>query len=172
MQGIVDWYNSGIGTWMPREVFVLLISMIPIIELRGGIVIGGLLGMELWKCNIFCIIGNMIPIPFILLFIRRIFTWMKEKHILEKFVNWLYKRAEKKNSKRDKGEFIFLWLFVGVPLPGTGGWTGSLIASLFEYDIKKASLAIFLGILTAAAIMDIFVYLGLGSIFGIVQTIG
>lgn len=159
MEAIAAWYENSIGTWMPKEIFVMLVSMIPLIELRGGIIIGRLLGMSLASCNLFCIIGNIIPIPFILLFVRQIFKWMKEKNIAKKFVLWLEKRATKKEKSREKGQFLFLLLFVGIPLPGTGAWTGALIASLFEYDIKKASLAIFLGILLAAAIMDTLSYL-------------
>ncbi|MBQ6036942.1 MAG: small multi-drug export protein [Lachnospiraceae bacterium] len=164
MEAIASWYENSLGTWMPKEVFVTLVSMIPLIELRGGIVVGRLLNMSLLSCNIFCIIGNIIPIPFILLFIRRIFSWMKEKNVLTRFVAFLETRAANKESGRERGQFVFLWLFVGIPIPGTGAWTGSLIASLFEYDIKKASLAIFLGILTAAVIMDTLAYLVPGLI--------
>lgn len=167
MESIAAWYNQTIGTWMPREVFVLLVSMIPLIELRGGLVIAYLLNMSFWSSNLFCIIGNIIPIPFILLFVRQIFRWMKERNILTGFVRFLEKRAERKSAGKERGEFIFLWLFVGIPLPGTGAWTGALIASLMEFDLKKASLAIGLGILTAAAIMNILTYFGLGYLFGI-----
>ena len=90
---------------------------------------------------------------------------MKEHGILVKFVEWLERHAEKKSKGQERGEFIFLWLFVGIPIPGTGAWTGSLIASLFRYDIKKASLAIFLGILTATVLMDILSYGLLGLWF-------
>ena len=167
MESLVALYNQTLGTWMPREIFVLLVSMIPLVELRGGLVIAYLLKMSFWSSNLFCIIGNVIPIPFILLFIRQIFKWMKEHNVLTGFVRWLEARAEKKSSGRERGEFIFLWLFVGIPLPGTGAWTGALIASLMEFDIKKASAAIGLGILTAAVIMNILTHFGLGYLFGI-----
>ena len=164
MEAIATLYENSLGTWMPKELFVTLVSMIPLIELRGGIVVGRLLNMSLLSCNIFCIIGNIIPIPFILLFIRKIFAWMKEKNLMTKFVSYPERKAANKEKSRERGQFVFLWLFVGIPLPGTGAWTGSLIASLFEYDIKKASLAIFLGILTAAVIMDVLAYLVPGLI--------
>ena len=167
MESFVSFYNQTIGTWMPREIFVLLVSMIPLVELRGGLVIAYLLKMPFWSSNLFCIIGNVIPIPFILLFIRQIFKWMKEHNILNGFVRWLEARAVKKSKGRERGEFIFLWLFVGIPIPGTGAWTGALIASLMEFDIKKASAAIGLGILTAAVIMNILTHFGLGYLFGI-----
>ena len=149
---------------MPREVFIFIVSMVPLIELRGGLVIAKLLDIGLLPANLICIIGNIVPIPFILLFIRRIFEFMKKHNILKKLVLKLEERAAKKSKGAERGEFIFLLTFVGIPLPGTGAWTGSLIASLFEYDIKKASLAIFLGIIMAAIIMDILSYGLLGLI--------
>ena len=151
---------------MPKEIFIFLVSMVPLIELRGGLVIASLLKIPLIKANIICIIGNIIPIPFILLFIKKLFGFMKKHNILKGFIDKLEKRAMKKSEDVEKGEFIFLLLFVGIPLPGTGAWTGSLIASLLEKDIKKASVAIFLGILMAAIIMDIVSYGVIGSIVG------
>ena len=164
MQSWVDWYNNSLGSFMPKEVFIFLVSMVPLIELRGGLVIASLLKIPLIKANIICIIGNILPIPFILLFIKKLFEFMKKHNIFKGLIEKLEKRAMKKSDGVEKGEFIFLLLFVGVPLPGTGAWTGSLIASLLEKDIKKASVAIFLGILMAAIIMDIVSYGVLGSI--------
>ena len=164
MQSLVDWYNNSLGSFMPKEVFIFLVSMVPLIELRGGLVIASLLKIPLIKANIICIIGNILPIPFILLFIKKLFEFMKKHNIFKGLIEKLEKRAMKKSDGVEKGEFIFLLLFVGVPLPGTGAWTGSLIASLLEKDIKKASVAIFLGILMAAIIMDIVSYGVLGSI--------
>lgn len=166
MQSLVDWYNNSLGSFMPKEIFIFLVSMVPLIELRGGLVIASLLKIPLIKANIICIIGNIIPIPFILLFIKKLFGFMKKHNILKGFIDKLEKRAMKKSEGVEKGEFIFLLLFVGIPLPGTGAWTGSLIASLLEKDIKKASVAIFLGILMAAIIMDIVSYGVIGSIVG------
>ncbi|MBQ7707692.1 MAG: small multi-drug export protein [Lachnospiraceae bacterium] len=164
MQSLVDWYNGSLGSFMPKEVFIFLVSMVPLIELRGGLVIASLLKIPLLKANIICILGNIIPIPFILLFIKKLFEFMKKHNIFKGLIEKLEKRAMKKSDGVEKGEFIFLLLFVGIPLPGTGAWTGSLIASLLEKDIKKASIAIFLGILMAAVIMDIVSYGVLGSI--------
>ncbi len=164
MQSLVDWYNNSLGSFMPKEVFIFLVSMVPLIELRGGLVIASLLKIPLIKANIICIIGNILPIPFILLFIKKLFEFMKKHNIFKGLIEKLEKRAMKKSDGVEKGEFIFLLLFVGIPLPGTGAWTGSLIASLLEKDIKKASVAIFLGILMAAIIMDIVSYGVLGSI--------
>ena len=164
MQSLVDWYQSSLGNFIPKEVFVFLVSMLPIIELRGGLVVASLLKISIVKANILCIIGNILPIPFILLFIRKIFAFFKKKHIFEKIINKLEDRAMKKTEGAKRGEFIFLLLFVGIPLPGTGAWTGSLIASLLETDIKKASIAILLGVIMAAVIMNLISYGILGSL--------
>lgn len=162
MESLVTWYQNSLGSFMPKEVFIFFVSMLPLIELRGGLLIASLLKISLIKANIICIIGNIIPIPFILLFIKKIFEFMKKHNILKGLVEKLEKRAEKKSSGVEKGEFVFLLAFVGIPLPGTGAWTGSLIASLLEFDIKKASVAILLGLLMATIIMDIVSYGALG----------
>lgn len=164
MESLVIWYQNSLGSFMPKEVFIFLVSMLPLIELRGGLIIASLLKVPLMQANIICILGNILPIPFILLFIKKIFEFMKKHNILKNLVYKLADRAAKKSSGVEKGEFIFLLLFVGIPLPGTGAWTGSLIASLLEFDIKKASLAILIGIIIAAIIMDIVSYGVLGSL--------
>ena len=166
-QALVDWYNASLGNFLPKELFIFFVSMLPLIELRGGVLIGSLLGVPLIKGNIICIIGNIIPIPFILLLIKKIFAFMKEHNILKGLVLKLEDRASKKSDGVEKGEFAFLLAFVGIPLPGTGAWTGSLIASLLEFDIKKASIAIFLGIVVATIIMDIVSYGGLQFLMGL-----
>ncbi len=166
MESLVEWYQNSLGSFMSKEVFVFLVSMLPLIELRGGLLVASLLKIPLLKANILCIIANIIPIPFILLFIKKIFEFMKKHGILTKIVEKLEDRAARKSEGVEKGEFLFLLLFVGIPLPGTGAWTGSLIASLLEIDIKKASIAIFIGILLAAIIMDIVSYGLIGTIVG------
>ncbi len=164
-ESLVNLYNNSLGTFLPKEVFIFLVSMVPLVELRGGLIIAKLLGIKLLKANVICIIGNIVPIPFILFFIKKIFAFMKKHNILKGFVEKLENRAAKKREEgAEKGEFLFLLLFVGIPIPGTGAWTGSLIASLFEFDIKKASVAIFLGLLVAALIMSIFSYGFLGLV--------
>lgn len=162
---LVNWYNNSLGQFLPKEVFVFFVSMIPLVELRGGVIIAKLLGIKLFKANLICIIGNIVPIPFILLFIKQIFAFMKKHGILKGFVEWCERRAEKKSAGAEKGFFVFLLLFVGIPIPGTGAWMGSLISALYDFDIKKASLAIFLGIILAAVIMSIFSYGVLGLVF-------
>lgn len=164
MESLVEWYQSTLGNFMPKEVFIFLVSMLPLIELRGGLIAASLLKVPLISANLICILGNILPIPFILLFIKKIFEFMKKHNILSGLVKKLESRAAKKSKGLEKGEFIFLMLFVGVPLPGTGAWTGALIASLLELDIKKASIAIFLGVIIAAIIMDIVSYGVLGNL--------
>ncbi len=166
-QALVDWYNSSLGSFLPKELFVFFVSMLPLIELRGGVLIASMLQIPLLKANIICIIGNLIPIPFILLFIKKIFEFMKKHNILKGLVEKLEARAAKKSTGVDKGEFAFLLLFVGIPLPGTGAWTGSLIASLLEFDLKKAMIAIFSGVLLATVIMDIVSYGALDAILAL-----
>ena len=161
-QALIDWYNASLGNFLPKELFVFFVSMLPLIELRGGLIAASALNIPLVQANIICILGNLIP--FILLFIKKIFEFMKKHNILSGLVHKLEDRASKKSDGVEKGEFLFLLLFVGIPLPGTGAWTGALIASLLEFDIKKASVAIFIGILLAAIIMDIVSYGALGLI--------
>lgn len=164
MESLVQWYQANLGNILPKEVFVFLVSILPLIELRGGVFCSQLLKIPLLKANLICMFGNIIPIPFILLFIKKIFAVFKKHGILVSLIEKLEARAAKKSDGIEKGEFLFLMLFVGIPLPGTGAWTGSLIASLLDVDIKKASIAIFLGLILATIIMDIVSYGVLGSI--------
>ena len=164
METVVNWYQSTLGQWLPKELFVFLVSMLPFIELRGGLIAASLLDIPLIEANIICVIGNIVPIPFILLFIKKIFAFMKKHNILKGLVEKIERRAEKKSQKAKNGEFLFLLFFVGIPIPGTGAWMGTLIASLFDFKIKKASLAIFLGLMLAAVIMNIVSYGIIGSI--------
>ena len=141
------------------------ISMVPLLELRGGLVAARLLDVELIKAIIFCVIGNIIPIPFILLFIKKILKLMKNIHFLkiDKFAVWLENRANKKSNALKKGEFWGLMLFVGIPIPGTGAWMGSLMAALFDVKLPKAVGAILSGLLLATIIMTILSYGVLGT---------
>lgn len=136
-----------------KELIVFLISLMPILELRGGLIAAALLGLDIVPAFIICIIGNLLPIPFILWFITPIFNKLKKTKHLSKFVNKIEKKALSKKDKIEKAEFWGLFFFVGIPLPGTGGWTGSLIASLIDMDKKKALLAITCGVLLAGLIV-------------------
>ncbi|CDF00617.1 MAG: small multi-drug export protein [Ruminococcus sp.] len=145
---------------IPEWLIPFLVSILPLVELRGGIIAARLLNMTLWKAIWVCIIGNILPIPFILMFVDKFFAWVKKHKIpgLTKFVLYLENKSLNKSDKMEKGEFIFLMLFVGIPLPGTGAWTGSLIAVLRRIKLKKSVPAILLGICIASAIMCILCY--------------
>lgn len=148
---------------------VLICSMIPIIELRGAIPFGALLGMPFWQNYLLCIVGNMLPIPIILLFVKAVLNFMAKCRVkfFNKIANWLFKKADKNRSKIEKYSFWGLFLFVAIPIPGTGAWTGSLVAALIDMKFGKAILSVFLGVLTAGLIMSAISYgiAGLISIF-------
>lgn len=164
MEQIAVWFASTLGRYISAEAVVFLISMMPLLELRGGLLVASLLGVPITTAVPICIIGNIIPIPFILLFIKKIFQWLKVVPFFEKYIVKLENRAMGKSDSIKKGEFWGLTFFVGIPLPGTGAWTGSLIASLLEIDLKKAVLATLLGIAIATVIMSVVSYGLLGAI--------
>lgn len=166
-ESMVRWLTESMDG-LPKELIITIISMLPILELRGGLVAASLLGVPMWRALFFCILGNIIPIPFILLFIEKVLEWMKtvERFKLRKFALWLEARATGKKSQQiRKYEFIGTLLFVGIPLPGTGAWTGSLIVSLLHVKRKKACLAILLGLALASTIMCILTY-AIPGVFG------
>lgn len=157
MESVAQWVSEHLN-FLPPQAIVLVVSMLPLIELRGGIPVARLLMLPLPEAILFSVIGNIIPIPFILLFINKIFDWLRPTKTFGGFVEKLENRALRKSGNVSKAEFWGLVLFVGIPIPGTGGWTGALIASLLKIDIKKASLAILLGIAIAATIMSLISY--------------
>lgn len=164
MESLVQWFTANLAPFLSPETAVFLISMVPILELRGGLLAASLLNIELAKAIPICIMGNIIPIPFILLFIRQIFKLLKKTRLFRGLIEKLEERALGKSDQIKRYEFWGLMLFVGIPLPGTGAWTGALIASLLEIDIKKSSVAIFGGLILATVIMSIVSYGLLGSI--------
>lgn len=158
MDAIATWFANTLGQYIPAEAVTFLVSLMPLLECRGGIIVGRLLGMSLGSTIFFSVIGNILPIPFILLFIKKIFSWLKPTKLMGPVVRKLEAKAMNKSSALDKGEFIGLLLFVGIPLPGTGAWTGALIASLLGIDMKKASIAILIGIAMATTIVSLIMY--------------
>lgn len=164
MESLVVWFTGTLGQYISRELVIFIISMIPILELRGGLIAASLLKVPITAAVPICIIGNVIPVPFILLFIRQIFKWLRNVKLIGPVIQRLEKRAMGKSDSIKKYEFWGLVLFVGVPLPGTGAWTGSLIAALLEVDFKKAILAVLLGIAMATIIMSVVSYGLLGAI--------
>ena len=149
-----------------KILMTLVISMVPVIELRGAIPIAVGNGLD-WRIAIpLAIIGNLIPVPFIIVFIRRIFAFLRDKsNWLNRLVTKLENRAEKKKATVQKYAFWGLFIFVAVPLPGTGAWTGALIAAMLDMRLKKAFPSIVLGVLTAGLIVA-FVSYGAGAIIG------
>lgn len=166
VETMVQWITGNLEGLVSREVIVFIISMIPILELRGGLIAARLLGIEMLPAIVACVVGNVIPVPFILWFITPIFRWMKGTKLFKPLVDKLEGKAMKKKDKIEKYEFWGLVLFVGIPLPGTGAWTGSLIASLLEVKFKKAFPAVMIGIALATVIMTFVSYGVLGAIIG------
>ena len=142
---------------MKKYLIVFLISMVPLIELRGAIPYAVGFGLPIVPSIIVSVIGNMIPVPFIFLFARRILEWGKDKRYIGKFFTWCLEKGEKGGQKLEakagRGLYIALLLFVGIPLPGTGAWTGTLAASILDMDFKKSVLYVLAGVLLAGAIM-------------------
>ena len=135
--------------------------MIPVLELRGGMIAASLLGVN-WKiAMIICIFGNIIPVPFILLFVKKVFEVLKKTRF-SKFIYKFEKKANNKSKDILKYKKLGLFLFVAIPIPGTGAWTGSMIAALLGFKIKNAIISIFLGVIGAAIIMSILSYGVLG----------
>ena len=149
---------------LKKYLLVFFVSMVPLIELRGAIPYSQLprVSLPLLQAYIVAVIGNMVPVPFIYLFARRVLEWGADKPVIGKFFRFCLEKGEKGGQKLQekagRGLYVALFLFVGIPLPGTGAWTGSLIASLLEIDIKKSSLAILCGIIMATVIMYIVSY--------------
>ncbi len=134
---------------------VFFVSMVPLIELRGAVPIGTGMGLPWHWTLIVSIIGNCLPIPFILLFVKAVLKWMRGCSIglFNKISNWLYEKADKNRPKIEKYAAWGLFLFVAIPLPGTGAWTGALVASIFDMKKLPASISIFGGVVTAGLIM-------------------
>ena len=144
---------------LKKYLIVFLVSMVPLIELRGAIPYAVGFNLPLIPSYIIAIIGNILPVPFIFLFARRILVWGSDKKYIGKFFNWCLKKGKKGGQKLEKkagkGLYWALFLFVGIPLPGTGAWTGTLAASLLDMDFKKSVLSIMGGVILAGLIMGI-----------------
>ena len=140
-----------------KYLWVFLITMVPIIELRGAIPVAVGMGLPLIPSYIICIIGNMLPVPFIYFFARKVLIWGADKPVIGKFFTFCLEKGEKGGkklqAKAGRGLFVALLLFVGIPLPGTGAWTGTLAASLLDMDFKSSVIAVMCGVLLAGVIM-------------------
>jgi uncharacterized membrane protein len=157
------------GNMFKKYMIIFLVSMVPLVELRGAIPISQGMQLPLLQSYIVCMIANMLPMPIIYLFARRVLEWGKDKKVIGKFFTFClekgHKGGEKLKEKAGNGLFLALVLFVGIPIPGTGAWTGTLAASILDFGFKKSVLAVFLGVLLAGCIMSL-VSAGLfGAIF-------
>ncbi len=142
---------------MKKYLWIFLISMVPLVELRGAIPVAVGLGLPIVPSIIISVVGNMLPVPFIFLFARRVLEWGKDKKVIGGFFTWCLEKGEKGGRKLEakagRGLYWALLLFVGIPIPGTGAWTGTLAASILNMDFKKSVLFVLLGVLLAGAIM-------------------
>lgn len=163
-----------------KYLIIFFVSMVPIVELRGAIPIAESLGLNIFLYYPIAILGNMLPVPIIFLFARKVLEWGKDKKIIGKFFTWCLEKGTKggeklKQSAGNKGIFWALLIFVGIPLPGTGAWTGTLAASFLNLDFKTSISAITLGVLLAGIIMSlgskIISTLGLAGVFVLIAII-
>ncbi len=142
---------------LKHYIIIFLISMVPLVELRGAIPYSVIFGLDFLPSYIVCIVGNMLPVPFIFFFARRVLEWGADKKYIGKFFSFClekgHKGGTKLQKKAGKGLFVALLLFVGIPLPGTGAWTGTLAASILDMDFKTSVIAVMLGVILAGVIM-------------------
>lgn len=150
-----------------KYLIVFLVSMVPIVELRGAIPIAAGMGLPMVTSYIICVIGNMLPVPIIFLFARKVLIWGADKKYIGRFFSWCIDKGErggeKLKSKAGRGLYVALMLFVGIPLPGTGAWTGTLAASFLDMDFKKSVIACMGGVLLAGVIMGVLSTLGVSA---------
>ena len=149
-----------------REWCVFFCSMIPIIELRGAIPMGAAFSLPWWQTYLISVVGNMIPVPFILLFIKKIIRWMSNSKVkfFNKTAGFLMRKVEKNRERIEKYSFFGVCLFVAIPLPAPGAWTGSLVAAMIDMKFWKAVLSAFIGVLAAGVVMTLISY-GIAAIF-------
>ncbi len=145
---------------------VFFISMLPIVELRGAIPVGATLGLDFWENYLLCVLGNVLPVPFLILFAKGILEWLSRFEKIGPFFQKIIRKADEKAKNLGKFELLGLFLFVAVPAPGTGAWTGSLIAAILRLRLRSALLAIVLGVMASGIIMGILSF-GLLSFLGI-----
>lgn len=144
------------GTPFGNMIMTILVSMVPVVELRGAIPLAVVNGMDIIPAFILSVIGNLLPVPFIIIFIRKVFKWMRQKSSkLETIVEKLEAKAEKQKEKVLKYEFWGLMILVAIPLPGTGAWTGALVAAMLDMSLKRAFPAIFVGVIVAGILVSL-----------------
>lgn len=160
VQNIVNLFSTSSS----KEFIIFIVSMLPILELRGGILAAGMLNVDMVQAFFICLIGTLVPTPFILFFIRQILDWMRNTRFV-KLVRRLEAKAEEKSKSIEKYKTFGLYVFVAIPLPGTGAWTGALIAALIGMRFKHAMISIVAGTVTADLIMCVISYGLLGKVW-------
>ncbi len=167
METIINAIADFFKQYIPNELIIFIVSMLPVLELRGGLILASILGVPWHIAFPICILGNVLPIPFVLLFIRKVFDFVKKTNFLwlRRLVIKLDERAQRKSSKVDAASALGLFLFVAIPLPGTGGWTGALVANTLNVKFSRSIWIIFLGIIGAGIIMSVLSYFIPGLFF-------
>lgn len=160
---LATWFMGLFSKDVGGEIIAFLASLLPVIECRGGMIIAKIFQINFFKAFLICYIGNMLPMPFIILFIRKIFEFMKKHNILTGFIEKLEGKTAKNQEKVLRYKEWGLLAFIAIPLPGTGGWTGSLFAALLNIDFKKALPIVALGVFIADVIMSVLTY-GTGAV--------
>lgn len=155
---------------LKQYLFIFFVSMVPLVELRGAILFAQGFQLPFIPSYIVCIIGNMLPVPIIYLFARKVLEWGADKPVIGRFFSFCLEKGEKGGqklqAKAGRGLFLALLLFVGIPVPGTGAWTGTLAASILDMDFKSSITAVMLGVLLAGIIMGIAGFLTIGQVVG------
>ena len=157
-QSIAEFFVDLFGDKLSGNVVAFLVSLLPVSELRGGMIVAKIMGLPLLRAFIICFIANMLPVPFILLFIRRVFKLLKKNYRMEKIIHKIEDRGIEKGEKVKKYSLFGLFLLVAIPLPGTGAWTGALVAALLDLRMKHSLPVIAAGVLFAGAIMSAIIY--------------
>ena len=163
MESLVNFFINIFGG-LNKDIIIFIISLMPILELRGGMLAATLLKIPYIRGLIICIIGNILPIPFVLFLLEKVLELFEKWSVTRKVVRWLEKKAQSKRSQIDKYGYLGLILFVGIPLPGTGAWTGSLVAIMLGLDKKKSFIFIIIGVILASIIMSILSYGIIGNL--------
>lgn len=164
MLDVINYIINHLKNTLSKEMIVFIISLFPVLELRGGMIAASILNVPFKSAVLYCILGNLLPIPFILMFLNKVFELMENNTYTKKLVLYFKNKAIKHKDQIEKYGYLGLILFVGIPLPGTGAWTGSLLASMLNLDVKKSFLCILLGVLLALIIMSIISYGLIGNI--------
>lgn len=157
---LMQWLNN---TPVGEFIFTMLVSMLPVVELRGGIPFGkAVLGLPYGVAFVAAVLGNLIPVPFIIIYVRRVFLWLRRNlPKLNGLVDWLEKKAHLKGQKVSRYKYLGLYIFVAIPLPGTGAWTGAMAAAFLDMPLRKAIPSIACGVVTAGLIMSALTALGI-----------